>query len=69
MRRVRTVVAVPQYSSEKFREKEAGCGVEVVIPYPRNQRKGEGVFRVDKRFRAHGPEWEVRVYGRERSSI
>jgi len=67
--RVRMVVADPQYSSRRFREKAAGCGVEAVIPYPRNQRRGEDVLRVDKRFRAHGPEGEVRVYGRARSSI
>ena len=67
--RVRTVVADPQYSSGRFREKAAGYGVEAVIPYPRNQRRGENVLRVDKRFRAHGPEWEVRIYGRARSSI
>ena len=67
--RVRTVVADPQYSSRRFREKAAGCGVEAVIPYPRNQRRGEEVLRVDRRFRAHGPEGEVRVYGRARSSV
>jgi len=27
------------------------------------------VLRVDKYFRAHGPEREVRIYGRARSSI
>jgi transposase len=67
--RVRRLVADPQYSSRRFREKAAGCGVEAVIPYPRNQRRGEDVLRVDRRFRAHGPEHEVKVYGRARSSI
>ena len=67
--RVRRLVADPQYSSGRFREKAAGCGVEAVIPYPRNQRRGEDVLRVDRRFRAHGPEHEVKVYGRARSSI
>ena len=67
--RVRRVVADPQYSSRRFREKAAGCSVEAVIPYPRNQRRGEEVLRVDRRFRAHGSEDEVRVYGRARSSI
>jgi len=66
--RVETLVADSQYSSRRFREKAAGCGVEAVIPYPRNQRRGENVFRVDKRFRAHGPEWEVRIYGMARVS-
>jgi len=67
--RVRTVVADPQYSSGRFRGKVTSCGVEAVIPYPRNQRRGEDVLRVDTRFRAHGPEPEVSVYGRVRSSI
>jgi hypothetical protein len=66
---VRTVVADPQYSSRRFREKAAGCDVEAVIPYPRNQRRGEDVLRVDGRFRVHGSEREVGVYGRARSSI
>ena len=67
--RVRRLVADPQYSSRRFREKAARCGVEAIIPYPRNQRRGEEVLRVDRRFRAHGPEGEVRVYGSARSSI
>ena len=67
--RMRTVVADPQYSSRRFREKAAGCGVEAVIPYPKNQRRGEEVLRVDRRFRVHGSEREVRIYGRARSSV
>jgi IS5 family transposase len=67
--RVRTMVADPQYSSRRFRYKAAGCGVEAIIPYPRNQRQGEDVLRVDRRFRAHGTEREVGIYGRARSSI
>jgi transposase len=67
--RVKRLVADPQYSSRRFREKAAGCGVEAVIPYPKNQRRGENVLRVDKRFRAHGPEGEVEIYGPARSSI
>ena len=59
--RVRRLVADPQYSSRRFRGKAASCGVEAVIPYPRNQRRGEDVLRVYKRFRAHGPEGEVRI--------
>ncbi len=43
--------------------------MEAIIPYLRNQRQGEDVLQVDKRFRAHGPEGEVGVYGRARSSI
>ena len=67
--RVRRLVADPQYSSRRFRGKAASCGVEAIIPYPRNQRRGEDVLRMYKRFRAHGPEGEVRIYGRVRSSI
>jgi hypothetical protein len=59
--RVRRLVADPQYSSRRFRGKAASCGVEAIIPYPRNQRRGEDVLRVYKRFRAHGPEGEVRI--------
>ena len=39
--RVRRFVADSQYSSRKFREKVADCGVMAVIPYPSNQRMGE----------------------------
>jgi len=67
--RLRTLVADYQYSSERFRRKAAECGVEAIIPYPSNQKKGEEVLRVDRRFRVHGPEREVRIYGRARSSI
>ena len=67
--RVRRVVADPQYSSGRFREKAAGYGVEAVIPYPLNQRKGEDVLRVDKFFRVYGSEEERRLYGLGRSSI
>ena len=67
--RVGRLVADPQYSSRRFRERAAGCGGGAVIPYPRNQRRGEEVLRVDRRFRAHGSEVEVGVYGRARSSI
>jgi transposase len=67
--RAKRLVADPQYSSRRFRGRAASCGVEVVIPYPRNQRRDEDVLRVDRRFRVHGLEHEVRVYGRSRSSI
>jgi len=67
--RVRLFVADSQYSSRKFREKVADCGVMAVIPYPSNQRKGEDVLRVDRFFRVYGSEEERRLYGRGRSSI
>jgi len=63
------LVADSQYSSRRFREKVADCGVMAVIPYPSNQRKGEDVLRVDKFFRVHGSEEERRLYGLGRSSI
>ena len=47
----------------------AGCGVEAVIPYPANQRRGErGLLRVDKYFRSYDPHRERRLY-RRRTSI
>jgi len=67
--RVRRMVADSQYSSRRFSRKATSCGVGAIIPYPKNQRRGENVLRVDKYFRAHGPEREVRIYGRARSSI
>ncbi len=67
--RVETLVADSQYSSRRFREKVTDCGVMAVIPYPSNQRKGEGVLRVDKFFRVYGSEEERRLYGLGRSSI
>ncbi len=67
--RVETLVTDSQYSSRKFREKVADCGVIAVIPYPSNHRKGEDVLRVDKFFRVYGSEEERRLYGLGRSSI
>jgi len=67
--RVETLVADSQYSSRRFREKVADCGVVAVIPYPSNHRKGEDVLRVDKYFRVYGSEEERRLYGLGRSSI
>jgi transposase len=67
--RVRRFVADSQYSSRKFGEKVADCGVMAVIPYPSNQRKGEDVLLVDRFFRVYGSEEERRLYGRGRSSI
>lgn len=67
--RVKRLVADSQYSSKRFRKKAADCGVEAVIPYPANQRRGEDVLRVDKHFRAHGPPRERKIYMQKRSSI
>ena len=54
--RVRRLVADSQYSSGAVRE----LG-ESVIPYTANQC-GEGVLRVDRRFRTHGPAGLVEEY-------
>jgi len=67
--RTKRLVADSQYSSKAFREKCAKKGVEPIIPYPANQRKGEkGLLRVDRKFRPHGPTRLKRLY-RKRSSI
>ncbi len=67
--RMETLVTDSQYSSRRFRDKVAGCGMVAVIPYPSNQRKGEDVLRVDRYFRVYGSEEERRLYGLGRSSI
>jgi len=68
-RKVKNVVADSQYSSEAFRSEIKRLGAEPVIPYPRNQMRGEkGVLRVDKKFRSHGP-WRLKRLYRCRSAI
>ena len=68
-RRLRSVVADSQYSSEGFRCEIKRLGAEPVIPYPRNQSRGEReVLRVDKKFRSHGP-WRLKRLYRCRSAI
>ena len=54
---VRSLVADSQYSSSRVRDLVS----DSVIPYTANQR-GDGVLRVDRRFRAHGPEGLVVEY-------
>ena len=56
--RLRSLVADSQYSSERMRREVD----EAIIPYPANQRRGEVVLRVDRKFRAHGPEEQRREY-------
>ncbi len=48
---LRSLVADSQYSSGRMR----GLVEEVVIPFMSNQRRGENVLRVDRKFRTHGP--------------
>ena len=68
-RGVRRLVADKQYSSKRFRETVTDRGVEPVIPYPRNQRRGEkGLLRVDKHFHTHGPE-RLRHHYRSRTAV
>jgi transposase len=52
--RLRCLVADSQYSSGRMR----GLVDEAVIPFMANQRRGEAVLRVDRKFRTHGPEEE-----------
>ena len=54
---VRSLVADSQYSSRAVR----GLVSDSVIPYTANQR-GEGILRVDCRFRTHGPAVLVAEY-------
>ena len=56
--RLRSLVADSQYSSGRMRR----LVDEAVIPFMANQRKGEDVLRVDRKFRTHGPEQEREKY-------
>jgi len=56
--RLRSLIADSQYSSEKMRRLVDGA----VIPFMANQRRGEHVLRVDRKFRTHGPEDERAEY-------
>ncbi len=62
--KLRSLIADSQYSSARVR----GLVEDSVIPYMSNQRRGEDVLRVDRRFRTHGPEGEVREY-RKRPAV
>jgi hypothetical protein len=56
--KLRSLVADSQYSSGRMRR----LVDEAVIPFMANQRRGEAVLRVDRRFRTHGPEEERARY-------
>jgi len=58
--RLRRLIGDSQFSSEAVRRLVG----ESVIPYTSSQRRGEDVLRVDRWFRAHGPEEVVAVYRR-----
>jgi len=62
-KKMKLLVADSQYSCRSQREQAADAGVQVVIPYPINQMRGqEGLLRVDRFFRTHGPKREKRLY-------
>jgi transposase len=68
-RKVRVLVADSQYSSRKLRKHIYSHGMKPVIPYPSNQKPAEAEFiRVDKRFKAHGPERLKRLYRHKASA-
>ena len=55
---LRRLIADSQISSGRMR----GLVEEAVIPFMANQRRGENVLRVDRKFRTHGPEEERAKY-------
>jgi len=62
--RLRSLIADSQYSSGRMR----GLVDEAVIPFMANQRRGEPVLRVNRKFRTHGPE-EERVEYHKRPAV
>ena len=57
--RLKRVIGDSQYSDGKLRN----AGTEAVIPYRANQKRNvKGLLRVDKKFRAYGPEDQIREY-------
>ena len=57
--KLRSLIADSQYSDGKIRASVD----KAVIPYPANQKPGDrSVLRVDKKFRAYGPEDQKREY-------
>jgi hypothetical protein len=62
--KLRSLIADSQYSSLRVRS----LVEHTVIPYSAGQRRGGDVLRVDRRFRTHGPEGEVREY-RKRPAV
>jgi len=67
-RKIKSVVADSQYSSENFRQEIQHLGGEPVIPYPKNQIKDKPVLRVDRTFHSHGPLRLKKLY-RRRSAV
>ena len=67
--RIREVTADTQYSSRRFRAYTESSGMVTAVPYAANQKPPcDGVLRVDRDFRTHGPVQLRRLY-RKRSII
>jgi IS5 family transposase len=65
----KVLVADSQYSSRRLRKNISCHGIQPIIPYPSNQKPAEAKFlRVDKRFRAHGPESLKKLYAYKASA-
>jgi len=64
----KVLVADSQYSSRKLRRHIHSHGIKPVIPYPSNQRQPKLSLRVDKRFKAHGPERLKTLYRHKASA-
>jgi len=61
--RIKTLIADPQYSSNRIRTLCNLLHITTITPYPRNQFKHvKGLLRVDKLFRVHGPAEQVKLY-------
>jgi len=67
--KIKVLVADSQYSSGKLRKQISSHGIKPVIPYPSNQKPTEAEhLRVDKHFRAHGPERLKKLYAHKASA-
>ncbi|MDH7563786.1 MAG: transposase [Candidatus Bathyarchaeota archaeon] len=67
--KLKVLVADSQYSSRRLRKNISTHGIEPIIPYPSNQKPMEEEFlRIDKHFKAHGPERLKRLYAHRSSA-
>jgi IS5 family transposase len=67
--KTKVLIADSQYSSTRLRRNISSLGIQPIIPYPSNQKPAEAEFlRVDKHFRAHGPESLKRLYAHKASA-
>jgi transposase len=66
---IKVLVTDSQYSSRKLRRHISSHGINPVMPYPLNRKPAEAEFiRVDKRFKAHGPERLKTLYRHKASA-